>query len=95
MYESRCMLDSKISSKNDAYPGVYIGEIGRSLFDRADEHIRDDKSYILVNHIVKHLALHHPEEAEQPSFKIRVHRTHKSALSDKSMRLFGLCSMGS
>ena len=62
-------------------PGVYVSETGRSLFERAAEHLRDAKNHCHTSHIIKHWAIHHPEESKQPAFKFRVLRTHKSALN--------------
>ena len=78
VYESRCLLcyDPKSSSKT----GVYVGETGRTLYERAAEHLEDAYDQKKGSHIFKHWAIAHPEETTQPPFKFSVLRQHRSPL---------------
>ena len=75
VYESKC-LDCPSNSKNS----VYIGESGRSLYERSQEHLEDAEKRRKCSHIFKHLALQHPEMDTQPRFKFSVLKVHSSPL---------------
>ena len=58
----------------------YVGETGRSSFERGVEHTRDRKKWKLGSHMLKHIAEHHEEEDEaKVDFRMRIIRTHRSA----------------
>ena len=57
----------------------YVGESARSSHERGGEHIRDFRGKKQDSHILKHLEVVHPGQAE-PDFKFRVRGTFKSAL---------------
>ena len=48
--------------------GVYVGETGRSLNERAGEHFGDAKSMKEDSHMVKHWVGQHPDEETIPEF---------------------------
>ena len=74
VYESRCMSCPKSNQP------VYIGESGRSLYERALEHIDDAENQRKCSHIFKHWALSHPEMESRPLFKFTVLKSHKAPL---------------
>ena len=73
VYESRCLSCPKSSQ------AVYIGESGRSLYERSAEHLADAEKRKRCSHIFKHWALTHPELESQPQFKFTVLKAHKTA----------------
>ena len=74
VYESKCQL-CKHSNE-----GLYVGESGRSLYERAGEHLADAADQKTSSHIYKHWAISHPEEELQPVFKFSVVKQHRSPL---------------
>ena len=76
VYESRCQICYAAGSTD----GVYVGETGRSLFERSEEHLEDARNLKKSSHIFKHWALSHPDELHQPLFTFRVVRQHKTPL---------------
>ena len=46
--------------------GVYVGETGRSLHERAGEHFCDAENMAEDSHIIKHWAQQHPSCQERP-----------------------------
>ena len=76
VYESSCTSCKALGSTQS----TYIGETGRSLFERSLEHIADAKAQKPGSHIYKHWALHHSSELVQPDFQFKVLRVHKSCL---------------
>ena len=75
VYESRCL-----SCPPNSNIGVYIGESGRSLYERSTEHLEDAKNLKKCSHIVKHWALQHPTMISQPVFKFSVLKVHKTPM---------------
>jgi hypothetical protein len=81
IYESKCLIcnPEEVKGKKDgkelkdvrAFPSIYVGESGRSLYERAAEHWGDYVSKLSDSHILKHWELHHGGFGS-PSFKIRV-----------------------
>ena len=76
VYESAC----QVCLKNGSSDGIYIGESGRSLYERSKEHLEDAKNHKDSSHIWKHWALCHQDLMVQPVFKFKVIRVHKSCL---------------
>ena len=76
VYESACQVCHESGSKD----GIYIGESGRSLYERSKEHLEDAKNHKDSSHIWKHWALCHQDLMVQPVFKFKVIRIHKSCL---------------
>ena len=72
VYESSCTSSKTLGSTQS----TYIGETGRSLFERSLEHIA--KAQKPGSHIFKHWALHHSSDLVQPDFQFKVLRTHKT-----------------
>ena len=68
VYKSVCTVCLSNGSKE----GVYIGESGRSLYERSLEHMADALNLKEKSHIVKHWAINHPELDEQPIFNFEV-----------------------
>jgi hypothetical protein len=64
VYESSCLTCNPVSSQQDKkgpIDGIYIGEMSRSLQERAVEHMKDAESYSAKSHIIKHRMLAHTE----------------------------------
>ena len=58
----------------------YIGETGRSGFERNREHCRDREKWKISSHMLKHIVEHHGgEEEEKVKFKMKILRTHRSS----------------
>ena len=87
LYESICQLcnpeeenkrkDGKLSGKD----GIYVGESGRSLYERAGEHIKDARGMEEKSHIVKHWATSHPELKSPPKFKMKIVSSFQDAMT--------------
>ena len=76
VYESSCnVCKAEGSSKS-----TYIGETGRSLYERSLEHLADAASMKQTSHIWRHWATCHPDMLSQPDFTFKVVRVHKSCL---------------
>ena len=74
-YQNTCLL-----CKTRGVDKRYIGETARSGYERGLEHA---KGYILKsedNHMHKHHAIDHPDEARQPEFSMKVIKSHQSPL---------------
>ena len=89
IYESVCTICNPEGEKKEKigdlretreFPSIYVGESGRSLYERAGEHWRDYRSGAEDSHILKHWTNHHQSQGE-PAFRIRVIKTPKDALS--------------
>ena len=74
VYESRCLACPKSNQV------VYVGESGRSLYERALEHLEDAENKKSSSHIFKHWAIAHADLDVQPEFKFSVLRTHRAPL---------------
>ena len=60
---------------------MYVGESGRSLYERAGEHIADARSRNEDSHMVKHWAASHPEMETAPKFKLKIIASFQDALT--------------
>ena len=60
--------------------GTYIGESGRTLYERSREHLADATSKKASSHIWKHWALCHGSSMTQPPFSFKVLRVHRNCL---------------
>jgi hypothetical protein len=60
---------------------VYVGETGRSIYERAGEHWNDRLTGKDDSHMIKHWKISHPDLPEPPAFKIRVVAGYPDALS--------------
>ena len=76
VYKSIC----SVCLENGAREGQYIGESGRSLYERSREHLEDADKQKDGSHIWKHWAVSHPELLEQPQFIFKVIKVHNSPL---------------
>ena len=76
VYKSSCLWCEKSGSQD----GVYIGETGRSLYERSLEHLSDAKNMKSGSHIFKHWAISHSSSLTQPPFMFSVLKTHVSSL---------------
>ena len=61
-------------------PSIYVGESGRSLYERGKEHWRAFRNKEDDSHILKHHVIHHGGVGE-PSFHLRPIRFLKTALT--------------
>ena len=88
LYESFCTtcnpdLQEKSFRKkklNDV-TGVYVGESGRSIFERAGEHWTDRLNQKEDFHMIKHWVIDHPDMSEPPKFHFKVVSSFKDALT--------------
>ena len=76
VYLSLCQV-CKLSNSDQ---GCYVGETGRSLYERSKEHVEDAINLKEGSHILKHWATAHPNLLTLPAFSFHVVRTHKSSL---------------
>ena len=91
VYESQCQLCLKSNSNK----GLYVGESGRTLYERSLEHLYDAAEQKSSSHIFKHWALEHPDEEHQPIFKFKVVRQHRTALDRQLHEAVRIVSYGS
>ena len=75
VYESKCLACPASNNRS-----TYIGETGRSLYERSQEHLDDAENKRKCSHIFKHWATEHPEMKTQPVFKFTVLKPHKTPL---------------
>ena len=94
LYELSCTLCEKEEEENDERGhrrrkvrrgmqggAVYVGETGRSIFERSSEHVKDAQSQKEESHMVKHWLTDHPQEVNLPPFKFKVVASFQDALS--------------
>ena len=88
LYESSCVLcNPEVTAKQSKKKklsncqGVYVGETGRSIFERAGEHLRDAQGKQEDSHMIKHWLTDHSELETPPKFKIKVIGSFRDALS--------------
>ena len=90
MYESFCDIcntKEQVKTKEDKLEkfkkevGVYVGESGRSIYERAGEHRQDALDRKEDSHMVKHWQISHPELEEPPSFSMKVVGTFQDDMS--------------
>jgi hypothetical protein len=89
VYESVCMLCNPTIRKEAAKMGeevksreaIYVGEMSRSLHERALEHQRDARDFSQKSHMVKHWMNYHQEEDSKPPFSLRIVKRYKDCLS--------------
>ena len=67
-------------NEKTAFPSVYVGETGRSLYERGKDHWRDSRLKPEESHIHKHHQVHHGGEGD-PLFHLRPAVFHRSALN--------------
>ena len=61
----------------------YVGESGRSMYERGKEHYQDFKSLDKGSHILKHALEYHTEDPlGQMNFKMKVVKFHQTAFTD-------------
>ena len=60
---------------------MYVGESGRSIYERAGEHWADRQKLSEDSHMIKHWADSHGELKEPPQFKFKVVASFKDALT--------------
>ena len=65
VYTSQCLVCLESGSKD----GTYVGETGRTLFERSLENLSDVENKRSASHIFKHWAISHPDLESQPRFK--------------------------
>jgi hypothetical protein len=88
LYESFCTVcnpdiqDKKFGKKKlSEVNGVYVGESGRSIFERAGEHWTDRQNQKEDSHMVVHWATKHADMPEPPKFLFKVVSSFKDALT--------------
>ena len=75
-YTSSCTLCKQMGHKTE-----YIGESGRSLYERSKEHVRQSLTSYSKSHIRDHMSAQHPETAPHPgAFKFSVSGTYYAPL---------------
>ena len=60
----------------------YVGESGRSGYERSKEHVSDFKNLVDTSHLLKHYVLEHQKEMklEDMKFGMRVKKTFNTAI---------------
>ena len=88
LYESSCTLcnpeetaKASRSKRLSDCQGVYVGETGRSLHERAGEHWRDAQGKQEDSHIIKHWLTDHSDLGTPPKFRMKVVGSFTDALS--------------
>ena len=74
LYENRCL-----TCQENGKTVLYIGESGKSAFERADEHHKDVRYKPQKSHIKSHIDEEHGGDLEQAKFGFKVLRTYKTA----------------
>ena len=74
----------KVENENNGVKGIklfkYVGETGRSGYERNLEHTRDREKWKISSHMLKHIVEHHKGEDESKvEFRMKILKTHKSA----------------
>ena len=59
---------------------LYCGTSSRSCFQRAGEHVQDLQTKKPESPLVKHLALHHLEDEQEPEFIFKLDAFHATPL---------------
>jgi len=90
VYESRCSLCKEQGSN----AGTYIGETGRSLYERSREHLEDAFERKPVSHIFKHWAINHPDCKDMPRFQFKVVNCLKSSMDRQIMEAIRISTDG-
>ena len=67
--------------KEEHKRSIYVGETGRCLAERSQEHFRGLENGERENFIVKHWMLCHPEREMQPDIEFSVIKNHRDCLS--------------
>ena len=82
VYTCVCLLcDAKHSSEQpEQHPGIYVGETGRSLAERAKEHRDALRNKDFSSFMLKHWSKVHSDRLEPPDFRFSVTKKHKDAL---------------
>ena len=81
MYKGECQVckpnkEDRINIGEKQEEGIYIGETERSR-----EHVRGMEQGEKENFIVKHWALHHPEQERPPKVRFSLLRNHRDCMS--------------
>ena len=91
LYSSICQVCKEQGSDH----GCYIGETGRSLHERAIEHVGDALDCKEGSHIFKHWAVAHQYLLTCPRFSFKVIKTHKSAMDRQIHEAIKIADCGS
>ena len=87
LYESSCMecnqtdILYKKGAKLSDCEGVYVGESGRSLHERAGEHLHDAGAGKEDSHMIKHWQEHHGGSGDAPRFHFKLISSFQDALT--------------
>ena len=84
VYESiclRCESQIKQGVRQEDKLGKNIGETSRCLAERSREHVQLLKNTDESSFMLKHWALEHSDDSEQPEFKFKVIKNFKDPLS--------------
>ena len=73
----------KKGAKLNNCEGVYVGDSGRSLYERAGEHQQDAMKGKEDSHILKHWQEHHHDQEHHPTFQFKIIGSFQDALSRK------------
>ena len=76
LYKTTCTTCKEDGAEKDAF---YIGESGRSAFERGTEHIRDYEALELDSHMLKHKILAHGDQEKEIAFKMKILKKHNTA----------------
>ena len=73
--------DQPSGSDNSPREGIYVGELSRSLYERALEHVRDAQAFSAKPHITKHWMNSHPFLSSPPKMEFSVTSRFRDCLS--------------
>ena len=69
-----------VTTRKEMRKHKYVGETGRSAYERGKEHQRDREKWDKGSHMLKHIVLaHEGEEETEIKFRMRIVKTHRSA----------------
>ena len=89
LYENKCTVcneqDDNQKKNSEPYKmdgkGVYVGESGRSLYERSKEHEKEKNDKMIESHQIKHWQLEHKELDAPPRFKFSIVNSFKDPLT--------------
>ena len=79
MYENIC---GKVENVKREFNVKYVGESGRSGYERGKEHVSDFKNLVDTSHLLKHFVMEHQDQMklEDMQFGMRIKKTYNTAI---------------
>ena len=75
-------VEKKVEKVKRDFLVKYVGETGRSGYERAKEHVSDFKNLVDTSHLLKHYILHHQNEMklEEMQYGMRIRKSYNTAI---------------